>query len=102
MLEKSGWVRGSAADHGVIEEYFKPFPGSGVTALLELQPGIPMGLPEWTEDQQVRRVFFLRGLYAPADYPHHKEKDFVALKKVDAVSVSEVLADVELLATKAK
>jgi predicted DNA-binding WGR domain protein len=101
-LEKSGWTRGSAADHGVIQEYFKPFPGSGVTSLLELDPGIPLGLPEWTEDQRVPRVFFLGRIYSPTDYPYHKEKDFLPLNKVDAVAVSEVLADLALLATKAK
>jgi hypothetical protein len=101
-LEKLGWLRGSASDHGMIQEFSKHFPGGGVSAILETDPGIPIGNPDWSEDQTVPRVFFLRGNYQSPDYPYHKEKDFVALGKVDAVAVSEVLADLALLATKAK
>ena len=43
-------------------------------------------------DQKVTRVFFLRGLYDPVGYPYHKEEKFLALKSVDGVAVSEVLA----------
>ena len=55
-----------------------------------------------TKDQQVQRVFFLPGLYDPVDYPYHKEKDFLPLNKTDTVAVSEVLADLATLASKAK
>jgi predicted DNA-binding WGR domain protein len=96
-LEKRGWTRGSAADHGVIQEFSKPFPGAGVTALLEIEPGIPLGLPDWTEDQKVERVFFLKGIYEPLCYPRHPEKDFVPLKRVDPVALSEVLGDLAAL-----
>jgi predicted DNA-binding WGR domain protein len=101
-LDKLGWARGSASDHGVVGEFFKHFPGAGVTALLQVEPGIPLGMPDWVEDQKVQRVFFLAGLYNPADYPYHKEKDFLPLNKTDPVAVSEVLADLATLASKGK
>jgi hypothetical protein len=101
-LERCGWVRGSAYDHGIIQEFYKQFPGSDVSVVLENEPGIPIGNPDWTEDQQVKRVFFLRGAYDPVSYPWQKRKDYLPLNKVDAVAVSEVLADVALLATKGK
>jgi hypothetical protein len=99
-LDKLGWARGSASDHGVVGEFFKHFPGAGVTALLQVEPGIPMGAPDWIGDQKVQRVFFLSGLYEPAAYPYHKEKDFLPLNKTDPVAVSEVLADLATLASK--
>ena len=83
-------------------EFFKHFPGAGVTALLQVEPGIPLGMPDWVDDQKVQRVFFLAGLYNSVDYPYHKEKDFLPLNKIDAVAVSEVLADLAALASKAK
>jgi predicted DNA-binding WGR domain protein len=100
-LERLGWVRGSAADHGMIQEFYKDFPAAGVTALLEVEPGIPLGMADWAEPQKVPRVFFLPSPYQPLDYPNHKETKFVALSKVDAVAVSEVLADLTALASKA-
>jgi hypothetical protein len=103
-LEGAGWVRGSADDHGVIQEFYKHFPAAGVSALAEVEPGIPIGMPDWDafSEQTVPRVFYLKGLYEPVSYPHHKEKDFLPLNKVDAVAVSEVLADLAALASKEK
>jgi predicted DNA-binding WGR domain protein len=101
-LEKLGWARGSASDHGVVQEFFKHFPGAAVTAVLQVEPGIPMGMPDWIGDQNVERVFFLRGLYNPVAYPYHKEKDFLPLDQADPVAVSEVLADLAALGSKAK
>jgi hypothetical protein len=80
----------------------KPFPAANVSAVLEVNPGIPMGMMDMLGDQKVERVFFLRGVYQPVGYPHHKEDKFLALKSVDGVAVSEVLADLALLAAKAK
>ena len=42
-----------------------------------------------------------KGLYGPTDYPYHKEEKMVPLNKVDEVTVSEVLADLNVLAEKA-
>jgi predicted DNA-binding WGR domain protein len=101
-LEKLGWTRGSASDHGVIQEFTKHFPTAGVTAVAEVEPGIPIGNPDWSEDQEVKRVFFLGGGYESLAYPYHKEEKFTPVNKVDPVTASEVLSDVEALAAKAK
>jgi hypothetical protein len=85
-----------------VQEFFKHFPGAGVTAVLQVEPGIPMGLPDWIGDQRVERVFFLKGLYGSVAYPYHKEKDFLEVNKTDPVAVSEVLADLATLASNAK
>ena len=50
----------------------------------------------------VPRVFFLRGQYQSIACPYHKETEFLALNKVDAVTVSEVLSDLAALASKEK
>jgi predicted DNA-binding WGR domain protein len=99
-LERLGWVRGSCSDHGIIQEFYKSFPAAGVTAVLEVEPGIPIGLADWAGEQHVPRVFFAK-TYKPLAYPSHDEKKFPALNKVDAVAVSEVLADLNTLASKA-
>ena len=101
-LDRFGWTRGSASDHGVIQEFTKHFPAADATAVLEVEPGIPIGNPDWSEDQKVTRVFFLGGDYSSLAYPYHKEEQFKPLNKVDAVAVSEVLADLEALASKGK
>jgi predicted DNA-binding WGR domain protein len=101
-LERLGWTRGSPANHGMLMEFVKPFPGPAVTAVLENEPGIPMGIPDWTEDQSVKRVFFLPGTYRPLDYPYHKEEGMVPLGQVEAVALSEVLGDLTELASKGK
>ncbi len=99
-MEQLGWTRGSAADHGVIEEFSKPFPAQGVTAVLENEPGVMLGLMRDSDDQTVRRCFFLKGTYAPVAYPHHKK--LLPLKQVDRLAVSEVLADLAALAARGK
>ncbi len=99
-LEKLGWVRGSASDHGVVQNFAKQFPGANVTAFVDVEPGIPMGLPDWAGDQSIPRVFFLSGLHAAEHYPYRAEDSFLAWNKVDAVAVSEVLGDLTAVASK--
>jgi hypothetical protein len=100
-LERLGWSRGSASDHGALVEFVKPFPAVGVTAVVENEPGIPIGMPDWTEDQEIKRAFFRQGSYESVAYSHHKEADMVPVGKVDAVAVSEVFADLTAVASKA-
>jgi hypothetical protein len=99
-MEKLGWTRGSAADHGVIQEFSKPFSAAGVTAIIENKNGVMLGMMDESGDQQIGRCFFLQGMYTPIDYPNHK--DLLALKGTDALVLSEVLADLTALASKGK
>jgi hypothetical protein len=91
-LEKLGWSRGGC-DGGVIRGYFKPFPGAGVTAFVEVDPGIPLGNPDWAGLQCVPRAYFLAGLDAPSGL-------VLPLEGIDPVALSEVLGDLALLASK--
>jgi predicted DNA-binding WGR domain protein len=99
-MDKLGWTRGSADDHGVIMEFCKQFPAADVTALIENEDGIMLGLMDASGDQKIKRCFFLAEQYDPLSYPRHK--DLQPLAKVDPVALSEVLADLATLASKGK
>jgi hypothetical protein len=99
-MEQLGWTRGSASDHGVIEEFSKPFPAQGVTAVLENEPGVMLGMVKESDDQKVHRCFFLKGTYNPLSFPRHTK--LLPLKQVDRLAVSEVLGDLTALASKGK
>lgn len=84
-LEHMGWSKG----HG--EEQIKPFPASGVTAVIRYQPGVWPGAPsEWPE-QEVTHCFFQQGVL---DWSK-KSDPGIAMKlgTVDALAVTEVLND---------
>ena len=60
-------------------EFSRQFPGAGVTAVVENEPGVPMGLLDMLGDQEIKRAFFLPGMYKSPDYPWHKEEQMVPL-----------------------
>ncbi len=99
-MEKLGWTRGSADNHGVILEFSKPFPAADVTAILENADGVMLGMMNDSGDQKITRCFFLQGTYTPESYPSHK--NLLPLKEIDPLAVSEVLADLTALASKGK
>lgn len=100
-MEKLGWARGSASDHGVIMEFSKQFPAAGVTAVIENEDGVMLGLGiEDSGDQRMTRCFFAQGLHAPGSYV--PRKGLPKLADIDPLAVSEVLADLTLLASKGK
>ena len=62
--EKLGWICGSSSDHGVVMEFGKVFPFAGVTAVMEIEPGIARGAMDMLGDsQKIERCFFFRGDY---------------------------------------
>jgi hypothetical protein len=98
-LEKLGWVRGVPQDGGVFFEHSKPYYGADVTAVVQYG-GIPVGyMVDW-EDQEIERAFFVPGVYTPEMYPDHKKA--LVLGKVDAIAISETLADLTFLASKGR
>ena len=99
-LERLAWDRGIPLDGGVFNEHSKQFPGAGVTAVVEYEIGVPVGYMEGWEDQRISRCFFVPGMYTPKMYPEHANA--VALGKVDPVAISEVLADLTMIASKGK
>lgn len=99
-LEKLGWARGMAEDGGVFSEHSKPFYAAGTTAIVQYE-GVPMGyMVDW-DDQSVEACFFIEGIYDGTDwYPRHKNR--LRLGDVDSLVLSEVLNDLNTLASKAK
>lgn len=99
-FEKLGWARGVPEDGGVFHEHSKPFYGANITAVAQYE-GVPVGsyMADW-DDQSVERCFFVPGLYTPESYPSHGAA--MPLGEVNPIAVSEVLADLETLAEKAR
>ncbi len=98
-LERLGWIRGMAEDGGVYHEHSKPFPAAGVTAIVEYY-GVPMGYIEGWDEQSIDRCYFVHGHYRPEVYARHDER--AKLGEVDPIAVSEVLADLAVVASKGR
>jgi hypothetical protein len=101
-LERSGWQRGLLHDHGDFHEHYKQFPGANVTAVAEYDESL------WAYDiadphsVAVKRCTFLKGLVAPEWSWRRQPPKPLPLGKVDPVALSEVLADLTFLASKAE
>jgi hypothetical protein len=98
-LERLGWTRGVPQDAGVVHEHSKSFSASGVTAVLGYEIGIPVGFVQGWEDQKLKSVFFVK---TAAERHWFDRNKALPLGKVDAVVLSEVLADLTFLASKAE
>lgn len=99
-LDRQGWERGVPQDGGFIYSHSRPFPGSGVTAVVQYEPGVPIGYITEGEEQSIPKVYFVPGLHRPEDYPELKQQR--TLGKVDPVAISEVIADLTAIAARTK
>ena len=99
-LENRGWVRGGGMDAGLFDEHSKPFPGSGVTAVVQYEGVVGYGYIDPNSSIAFKQCYFVSGVRGPSGYAH-KEKT-LPLGEVDPVAVSEVLSDLSALAAKAK
>lgn len=99
-LEKLGWQRGIPQDAGFVYEHTKQFYGANITAVINYQEGFSVGYWEGAGEQTIERVFFISGLYTPRMYPEHG--NVLPLADIDAIALSEVIADCEFLLAKAK
>jgi len=100
-LEKLGWIRGTAMDGGCFDEHSKQFPAAGVTAIVGYEGTVGMGYIDPNEMLTMNSVQFVGGLRAPSGYGWEKEK-VLKLGSVPPVVMSEVLADLQVLKSKAK
>jgi hypothetical protein len=91
-LESAGWERDSPG-YGISSRHTCRFPGLGVTAVFDYEPGLSPGNPREAEEQTLGTCrFFVAGRSGPdSDVP---------LGQVDAVVISEVLKDLTALAAK--
>ncbi len=101
-LEKAGWTRGPLQDHGDFHEYYKFFPGGGVTAVVGVEPGLWASNIADPQEQSLPQCWFLPGLAVPEWYRPKELARALPLAQVDPVVVSEVLADLVQVASKGK
>jgi len=100
-LEKLGWTRGAPMDGGVFTEHLKVFHAANITVYVCYE-GVPVGYMEGWDDQPIENVFFLKGTAGNSGYYSYHGKDGIKLEDVDRIVMSEVLKDVELVASKGK
>src|SRR5262249_22180152 len=98
-LEKLGWQRGYLHDHGDYHESYKGLESAGIRAVAEHEPGMFAEKADLIDpEQKVTRCIFLRGNEAPGWRTNEWQP--VSLGQVDAVVLSEVMADLAALAAK--
>ncbi|SFH92653.1 DUF4132 domain-containing protein [Planctomicrobium piriforme] len=106
-LEKMNWVRGVGLDGGGFDEHSKQFPAANVTAVCCYSGTVGMGYIDPNENLQIEGIYFCSGLRPPSGYGgwHYgsNSKDArIKLKDVPPVVISEVIADMQVLKSKAK
>jgi hypothetical protein len=99
-LDRLGCARGVPQDAGVVHDHSRSFSAAGVTAVLGYEIGIPVGAVQEWEDQLLKGVFFVESDAGQSWW--HGRNRALPLGQVDAVAVSEVLADLTFLASKAE
>lgn len=100
-LEKLNWLRGVAMDAGCFDEHSKQFPAADVTAVIRYEGTVGMGYIDPNEMLTVESVHFCPGMRPRSGYGWDSKKK-LALGKVPAIVISEVLADLQVLKSKEK
>ena len=99
-LEKFAWSRGLAMDAGGFCEHSKIFQSAGVTAVVLYEGVVGMQYIDTGEHLTITDVYFVPGARQPGGYAH--KEPTIKLSKVDPIVLSEVLHDLNLLASKAE
>ena len=100
-LEKFGWSRGLAMDAGGFCEHSKIFESAAVTAVVLYEGCVGMQYIEANEQLTVTDVYFVNGARQPDGYASSNEPK-LKLSTVDPIVMSEVLHDLNFLASKAE
>lgn len=101
-LEKLGWIRGTGMDGGGFDEHSKQFPAADVTAVVNYDGSVGMGWISPDEILEVTGCQFVSGMRAPSGYGFDKGDKILKLGDVDPIVLSEVIADLNELKSKAK
>lgn len=101
-LEKLGWIRGAAMDAGCFDEHSKQFPAADVTAVIGYEGTVGMGYIDPNEMLTLNSVHFCSGMRAPSGYGWDSKGKLLKLQQVPPIVISEVLADLQVLKSKAK
>ncbi len=100
-LEKLGWIRGEAMDAGCLDEHSKQFLSVDVTAVINYDGTVGMGYIDPDEMLKTDSVHFCAGMRKPSGYGWGSKKK-MKLADVPAIVISEVIADLQVLKSKAK
>ncbi|WP_153555498.1 WGR and DUF4132 domain-containing protein [Roseimaritima sediminicola] len=100
-LEKLGWVRGEAMDAGCFDEHSKQFPSADVTAVVHYDGVVGMGYIDPDEMLSTESIHFCQGMRGPSGYGWGSKKT-MKLGDVPAIVISEVIADLQIIKSKAK
>jgi predicted DNA-binding WGR domain protein len=100
-LEKLNWQRGLAQDAGMFDEHSKQFPAANITAVVLYEGCVSMGYIDPDELLELGECYFVAGLRKAAGWDR-KSNEALPLVTVDPIVISEVLADLQQLAAKAK
>ncbi|MDA1385733.1 MULTISPECIES: DUF4132 domain-containing protein [Glycomyces] len=92
-LTKHGWVRGKPMDNGTEFGFHFPLPAGGYV-MVELDPGLQIGMGADTEDQRFASVFLSKRL----DVYHRSASGLPP--RIDPVIASEVLAALDRITAK--
>ncbi len=101
-LEKLGWIRGKALDGGGFFEHTKYFPSADVTAVVTYDGTVSMGYIDVDEILILETACFMRGRRAPSWDVGVEQRDRLTLGKVSPIVISEIIADLEVLQSKAQ
>ena len=100
-LEKMGWIRGEGMDGGGFDEHSKQFPAADVTAVVQYEGNVGMGYIDPDELLTLESIHFCPGMRPPSGYGWGSKKK-LKLKDVNPIVFSEVVADLQVLKSKAK
>jgi predicted DNA-binding WGR domain protein len=100
VLQSRGWLRGEVGDGGSIVEHVKFFPSANLTAVL-LHSFMVVGYADVGEKTSPEALYFVPG-YFRGSWGHVDRDAQIPLREVDSVIVSEVLTDLDYLASKEK
>jgi hypothetical protein len=92
-LTKHGWVRGQPQDNGTEFGFHFPLPAGGYV-VVELDPGLQVGMGADIEDQRFASVFLSKRLDA-----YHRRASGLP-PRIDPVIASEVLAALDRVTAK--
>lgn len=92
VLNRLGWIKAPPEDM-MVRHFYKRFTGHGVTGVIEIRPGLYVAGRD--EEPQTPEEAFFTSVAATTPFSH---EDRIAIAKVPAIPISEVLGDLESLA----
>jgi hypothetical protein len=101
-LERSGWQRGPLHDHGDYHEHYKHFASAGVTAMTEYDGALWVQIIAGSDKVGIKSCTFWARQAVPDWLGRRDNTKALKLADVDPVVLSEVLADLTFLASKAE